>query len=63
MITSRPGTIGIVESIRNVNMFNRPRFGAFTKKFHGIMFENTSMENYERVKLRIQRKYVFVPSE
>ncbi|GMF29385.1 unnamed protein product [Phytophthora lilii] len=50
LLTARPGNVGVqVDAHRAMNLFNHPRSVKFTSQFHGIMYENGSLENYSRV--------------
>jgi hypothetical protein len=50
LFTARPGNVGVqIDAHRAMNLFSHPRSVKFTSQFHGIMFENGSLENYSRV--------------
>lgn len=51
MLCARPGNVGVqIDSYRTMkSMFNRPRCGQFTAHFLGYTFENSSIDNYQRV--------------
>lgn len=51
ILCARPGNVGVqIDSYRSIKtMFNRPRCGQFTAHFLGLTYENSSMENYQRV--------------
>ncbi|GMF43122.1 unnamed protein product [Phytophthora fragariaefolia] len=50
LLTARPGNVGVqIDSHRVMNLFSHPRSDKFSSLFHGIMYENGSLENYSRV--------------
>ncbi|EGZ15678.1 hypothetical protein PHYSODRAFT_382453, partial [Phytophthora sojae] len=50
LLTARPGNVGVqIDAHRAMNLFSHPRSVKFTSQFHGMMYENGSLENYSRV--------------
>ncbi|KAH7474415.1 hypothetical protein KRP22_003902 [Phytophthora ramorum] len=50
LLTARPGNVGVqIDAHRTMNVFSHPRSVKFTTQFHGLMYENGSLENYSRV--------------
>lgn len=51
ILCARPGNVGVqIDAYRSMkSMFNRPRCGQFTAHFLGFTFENSSMDNHQRI--------------